>query len=209
MVCCSGRDWQGCANWWQRCFWSRIDHAPCGRWPENARPAKQANTNTGHGARRDGDWKCDGWGYSNLSGERNVRSVASRGTATKKLNVGVSGFSSGVMFNFVRKRLGDGRHVDFLWLGINYRGCYVCMKCWFPMIRELVVGIIVIWYGRCGIAGFVRRLVNLTAHAASILQAACVTVLLWCMQWLFCCTPKFYALAFACMRIWGHSLKYW
>ena len=35
----------------------------------------------------------------------NVRSVVSQGAAKKKLNVGVSGFSSGVMINFVRKRL--------------------------------------------------------------------------------------------------------
>ena len=37
----------------------------------------------------------------------NVRSVVSQGAAKKKLNVSVSRFSSGVMINFVRKRLGN------------------------------------------------------------------------------------------------------
>ena len=45
--------------------------------------------------------------FETLRGERNVRSVVRRGAAKKKLNVSVSGFSSGVMVNFVRKRLGN------------------------------------------------------------------------------------------------------
>ena len=75
--------------------------------------------------------------FETLSGERNVRGVVSRGVATKKLNVSVSGFSSGVMFNFVSKRLGNGS-----------------------------VGFLVIRFDRSGIGRYLRWLVNFAAHVA-------------------------------------------